>query len=185
MKLLVLFLISFSCLASYTSKQDAENCNKVGRTFYLRKAQCGPTCVKVPKNYSCETFSEQDVEVDDYSKPSHSKSEVEACDSEEDCKAKLALKECSDESERKYINAEYSEMYCSKFLGYDKKMVKKYLEDAAKKAAYDQAESDKVAVKKAKMDEVKLIILKKLKNGEELTPAQVRKFRIFMLRNLQ
>ena len=154
MKTIVLFILSFSAMANYvpTSKVGTENL-----TVYLQKSKCEKvsleTCLKIDENYSSYYSVIAPKMVDDLEQPVHSKSEIEACLDESDCNDKLALKVCTDVDEQKLISADFTEMYCSKFLRYKLKDSgeKIVVIDEAKKATYEAQQ----AVVKAQADALK------------------------------
>lgn len=87
------------------------------------------------------------VQVDDLSKPIYAaKSEIEVCAGFDDCFAKQSAKVCPD---LKFINAEYTEVYCTSLTGYQKKDQKVLVENPTKKAN----KADK-ADKKDKIDKL-------------------------------
>lgn len=98
-------------------------------------------------------YSEVDIEVDDETKPNYSKNEIESCASLLDCDSKHAIKTCSDPQESSIKNYDLLQVYCSKFLSYDKKLIKSIALDAIKLTAY-QAEQVTKAALQAKEDAI-------------------------------
>jgi len=111
------------------------------------------------------------IEVDDTSKPIYSKENINACNGEVDCYDAIApactpivntnsfatvadevcVEYCEDFPEHAAIvSADFTEVYCTKLVGYQKKYFDKLVEDAALKAAYEQEKADKEAEKVAK-----------------------------------
>lgn len=88
-------------------------------------------------NYPSSIFSEIDVEEDDYTKPNYSKSEIQSCASIEECDLIHASKTCADAEESSIKNYDLLQVYCSKFLSYDKKLVKSIALGSVKLAAYN------------------------------------------------
>jgi hypothetical protein len=94
-----------------------------------------------------ETAVYGDVEVDDESRPIHSKTSVEACDADGPCSVLVAAKVCEEGAKAVYRHTESGgfEAYCTKVVGFEKKLVKKLKEDATKKAAKDARLAQKAA----------------------------------------
>lgn len=82
-------------------------------------------------------YSEIEIEVDNEQSPIYSKNEIEICANLDDCDVKLLAKVCSDNQEQPIKNYDLLEVYCSKFLGYNKKLIKSIGIDASKKSDYD------------------------------------------------
>lgn len=125
MKLLFLTLISFSAFGS--DWMPLSNIQSNSSQAYQLESDCkksGEQCLDVgdePEIVKLGFFTLSDIMEDDHEKPLWgSRSMVESCDGEEDCKAKALLKECSQDREA-YYNAEYSETWCNKIVGYIQK----------------------------------------------------------------
>lgn len=88
-------------------------------------------------NYPSSVYSEVDESVDDYTKPNYSKSEVETCTANENCDTKFLEKVCTDSTESKIKNYDLLEVYCSKFIGYQKKLQKTIGVDSVKLSAFN------------------------------------------------
>jgi hypothetical protein len=104
--------------------------------------------------------------VDDYTKPLHEpESEVEVCEGEEECRELLSKKVCPD---LKYINSDYTEIYCTAFIGYDKKEELNLENDPAKLAAIEASREAKEAKKaqRAQSQSDALTALKNLSKSE-------------------
>lgn len=95
--------------------------------------------------YPSSVYSEIDVEVDDTSKPIYSKNEVQSCQSSEECEAIHVSKVCSN-GESSIKNLELMQVYCSKFLSYDKKTIKSIGLDQTKLAAYNLELQNKASI---------------------------------------
>jgi hypothetical protein len=141
MKYLILFLFSLSAHANFIGISGTENCATVYTKLEYCQAAKGE-CVAFPEGETCEVLTLKDVAEDDLSKPIRNKTEVEACDGEADCQEKLAQKSCLE----KFINADYSEVYCSQITGYEQMTVKKLVVDAVKKAQKDARDAAKKSV---------------------------------------
>lgn len=96
-------------------------------------------------DYPSSVYSEIDVEVDDTSKPVFSKNDVQSCQSSEECEAIHVSKVCSN-GESSIKNLELMQVYCSKFLSYDKKTIKSIGLDQTKLAAYNFELQNKASI---------------------------------------
>ena len=172
------------------SKSDMLDCEKTGRTFYIKLKNCKANnldCINVPDKFHCKTFSELDTSVDDIDRPRNSMSQQEACLEKKDCEEKILIKSCPDEAEKKYINADYSIIYCSKQIGFHKKIVKQIREDAAKKLIYDSEKDIEIAInlnKNTRRLAAKALI-PKLNSGIDLTNAELRQVLSIILDELR
>lgn len=147
MKLLILILLSSSTFAgNYIPKSKVGDCTQ--KTVYT--APQGADDILVPVGYNCNTHIIVDEMIDDITKPVNSKSETQVCADQASCEALNSTKTCIDPLEKVIMAADFSEIYCSKFLHFAKKLSgrKIVVEDATKKAAFDAAE----AIKKAQAD---------------------------------
>jgi hypothetical protein len=71
-------------------------------------------------NYPSSVYSRGLIEVDDYAKPNYTKSQIEPCGDQAECDLIFASKTCP--SDRNLIkNYDLLQVYCSKFMGYEKK----------------------------------------------------------------
>jgi len=119
------------------------------------------------------------VDVDDTSKPIYeAKSNVQACEGQADCFEKKDKEYCSDienvEGETvnvctsycgqfgsgliAFIDENYSEVYCTKIIGYKQKKIDKLVEDKELRAKFEKEKSDKEAeklLKKSKKEAAK------------------------------
>ena len=176
MKLLIIFCLTFFSLAQaggFKTQADYESCLSrpmVYSTRGLCEAAEGQTCYELLPTYNCEYSRLQDSTENDLTKPLYSKNETESCSGESDCQSKLALKSCLDSEESPFINAEYSELYCSKLTGYEQKPYKVGYDDSSLKSAYDSLE----AVKQAERDAI-ANIQKRQKCGSKTKAAMVVK----------
>ena len=112
----------------------------------------------------------EQIEVDDTSKPIYeAKSNVQACEGQADCFEKKDKEYCSDienvEGETvnvctsycgqfgsgliAFIDENYSEVYCTKIIGYKQKKIDKLVEDKELRAKFEKEKSDKEAAKEA------------------------------------
>ena len=191
MKILILSLLFFTMnvFAGYMSKIDMLDCEKSGRTFYLKLQTCQKNhadCKTLPQNFICETHSEQDTSVNDFTKPIKTKSEMVTCSDPADCQAKLAAKVCTDSEETAIKNLDLMEVYCSKD-SFSKMIVKQIREDATKKATYDAANTAKTVLKldiKNKRIAAKALSTK-LNAGTDLTSAELRQVLLAILKELR
>lgn len=180
--MLVILFATFAHAGWYfpVGKVDA----KVG---YASKSKCenveSVKCFKIDAEVTPETHVVVDVEVDDKKKPLYAPKEATlACAGSSDCRIKIkqactgsgvdrvCLSYCKNaglpDDYFPYISSDFSEVYCTRVSGYEKKWVKKLKEDAAKKAAKlaeKQAEKD---AKKDKKDRKKRLkdLRKKVKD---------------------
>jgi len=121
----------------------------------------------------------KDVQEDDTSKPIwEAKTGAVVCDSRKDCHEKIKPV-CDAEGvcvnfcpadKVPFIAKDYTEAYCTKLLGFQKKTVKKLMADAAKKAARDQAKTDAQA-EVTKKDKALKDLKKALKDWDTLDQA--------------
>jgi len=192
MKYVFLFLFSFNCFAGgYMSESQMVRTDKNSLSQHFgNKLDCDKKyndCKDYPDSYNWNTFSKQNTQVDDFSKPNYSKSEIDICSGETDCREKLDLKNCTDTMENKYINQVYTEIYCSKFISYDQMTVLKIRLDTTKKAAWD---AEKLAIKnkedlrKTKISDTKKLTVK-LKDGEDLTLDERRVLDLLLIEKLK
>lgn len=162
-KLSIVFITFLFCYVAFGSESqvsEVENklldCNYPLKMFI--KANCEGQCLKIPENFneSCHYSEIIDEEIDDPTKPVYSKNEVEACLDQADCEAKNATKTCIDSEESALMAQDYSEIYCSKLLRFEKKLsgAKVLVENASMKATYEAAKAAKdakdAAIKMAK-----------------------------------
>lgn len=110
-------------------------------------------------DYPAGIFSEIDIEVDDNSKPIYSKNEIQPCSSVETCQAINATKQCSITGESPIVRLDTMEVYCSRFVGYEKKLEKTISLDQAKLSAWESQEAIKAQARQ-KEDGVQLAIRK-------------------------
>ena len=106
----------------------------------------------------------EQIELDDTSKPIYGKKKSTVCIDESSCYALIqpecetvdevetCVNYCDSEGDGWYpiVAANYSEVYCSKHLGYEKKYIDQLVEDATLRAAHEQEKADKEAEKLAK-----------------------------------
>lgn len=163
----LLSIFSVQSMAGYMSKSDLESC-AFDRTDYSKKYVCekleASKCYLVPSGYNCQ-----------YNRKRDSKSEAEECFNDSDCQSKLSAKVCSDSREKavQVLDTDPKEVYCTKeYIG----------EDSALKTSYMEDQATQKATRDAKIAEVKNTIITKLKAGENLTQAQLRRVLLYLLR---
>lgn len=104
------------------------------KTVYMNQSDCEKIspCVDV----TGKDVATHDVvieNVDDTTRPIYAaKSDIWICDGETDCYNKLAVKTCPSE---KFVNAEFTEVYCTSVVGYEQKEVEVLQENPTKVAA--------------------------------------------------
>jgi hypothetical protein len=187
MKLLLLFLFfTNNSFASFVAESEIDD----PKTIYARKALCQKkekeSCYKWKKTLIAGAVK---LEVRKVDKDIYSKNEAESCDSRKDCRTKVKAKECADEDEKAiFIEKEDStfEAYCTKYLRTDKiddpSGQKELVKDESKHADKVAAREAKQAARAAKQAEVKDTLEAKLKDGKDLTPNQLRKVLLYLLR---
>jgi hypothetical protein len=122
--LFLLLLVSFSAMAS--NWMPLSVIQSRGVSAFSLESDCSKTgeqCFDVgvsPEAVKLGYYSIENEMIDDHSAPIWgSRSMVEACSGESDCQAKALAKECTGGREPFY-NAEYSETWCNKIVGYEK-----------------------------------------------------------------
>lgn len=179
----ILIVFSFNSFAGYMLKSKIGDCTKP-ITVYLKAKKCPGDCIKIPDQYNCATGKIDDEMIDNTDSPIWgTRSLIETCSGEQDCKDKVLAKECID-GRTAYYNAEYSEVWCNKITGYNKKASgrKIVVEDATKKAQYEtqkaQEKADKMAMAAASkaLECGKKVISRMLiqNKPKDLSKAQVR-----------
>lgn len=130
---------------------------KVGsaKTVYMKKSVCeakeSDSCLFIGRDYRAEYFSKADQMIDDLEKPVYSKNEINNCG--EYCQTIYdAGVTCLDPSENPILNLDLEQIYCSRFLRYEKKASGKkvLIIDEAKRASFEASESKRLARKKRK-----------------------------------
>lgn len=143
----ILFFISYLVLTNCFAENWLNHSKiKAGSIeAYSLKTDCerisGESCFDLG-NYPSSVFSEFDIEVDDLSKPTYSKNEVQQCSNNEECDQIHLNKICSNELESSIKNYELLEVYCSRFLGYEKKLEKTIQLDQAKFSAWQSQKAN-------------------------------------------
>ena len=185
MKILILCFLIFNlnAFANYMSEVDMFDCSKISREIYTKLKTCQKNHADCMPLSHCETTSRQDTQVDDFDSPKFSKSEIEACADQAACETLNASKTCIDSEETVLMAQDYSDIYCSKQIGYNQKTVQMIREDAAKKAIYNAAQAAKQAIIAARIADEAMLkgLLVSLKAGANLTAAQVRKLQILFI----
>ena len=188
MRYLILIFITTSLFAArgnYLSKDVINSGDTTGKPVYRLKDKCEAhykqECFDItskPVHYNKVI----QVDVDDTDKPIYSKENITACNGEVDCYDAIApvctpiintnsfatfadevcVEYCEDFPEHQAIvSADFTEVYCTKHIGYQKKNIDKLVEDATLKAAYDAeqaAKEQKKLDKKAAKEAAKLIL---------------------------
>lgn len=137
MKYLILFLITFTASANYV-KQAELSTDSISKVW-VKQSDCGQGCISIPFGYNKNFHKMIDEEIDDVTSPINSKNDIEACADQAACETALALKVCTDSNETAYIDALFTELYCSKVTGYNQKLSgrKIVVEDAALKTSFE------------------------------------------------
>lgn len=170
----VLIIISTSVLGQFTG---TTKCGDI----YSHKDECekslGEECAPFKGGY-CQAYDVITVseQVDDYDAPIFSEEdEVELCNSQEECYKLIENKKCK--KGRAYISEKFERLYCSEFLGYEKKTVerKEFVENAAKldkiikdREKAEKDEKDKLAAKEKAKEDIKKRDLSKLKTIDDV-----------------
>ena len=98
-------------------------------------------------NKNVATHKVKQVEVDDLTKPTfEAKSKITVCESEQDCFEKMGDDYCP-ETHFAIVSEDFTEVYCTKQVGYEKKLEDQLLEDPTLKQNYDNAKAAKAAEK--------------------------------------
>lgn len=192
--LLSLFFIlnSFAYADNYMSKAKLLDCESSGRVTYSKVLDCSESafdCVEIPSDFDCKTYSEQDVQEDDESKPIYEDSESESCADMDACFLAIDLKSCLDAFAAPQIvdEAGVLSVKCRKLTGFEQMTVQKILEDSVKKAIDDADKAAKAAEKadnKSKRQAAKALTAK-LKSGTDLTPEELRDVLLAVLKELR
>lgn len=138
---ILLLATSLNCMAFYAKESELDqkvlDCTKKIST-YLTMNDCGDDCVHAPSDFTCNTHIKSDEMIDDIESKVLSKNDIELCSGESDCTLKLTV-ECTDPLEERFINKEFTESWCSKFIRYNKKASgrKIFVVDQEKKDAHD------------------------------------------------
>lgn len=180
-------LFSVNCLADYALESEvaSSNVSKV----YVKKPKLPGKYVKLPKSLNLAYHVLADEYVDDLTKPKFLKGDLESCIDDADCQTKLEAKVCSDGQEAVKVLTGPKEVYCKVPNGYEQKLSgnKIVVEDAAKKAIFMTAKADEETqnqAEKTRRQQARAMIVK-LKNDEDLTPTELRKVLIALLRQLR
>jgi hypothetical protein len=206
-KLLGFIFLIIVCFPSwgadnFISLSDYTKCTaKEPHRFFQEKEDCekesSEYCISIAHSWECQYSIIEDVFIDDISRPIRNKTDVVSCVEKQNtdadgnvvnpeipaCHTALNEKVCDDDEAEKFINAEYTEVYCSKITGYEQKNAgKKLVIDEAKKAAHEA----KVSQERSMVDAIaqaeklqacgkKVMALMLVRNQpKELTTAQVK-----------
>lgn len=166
MKILILLFI-FTASASAGWVKQSEITGAGAKNVYLKKKYCGSDCVKIPTGYNKNYYDLEDEYIDDPQKPIWAtRSMIESCSGEDACKA-LALskmqktpvdcvaddtrldcqsQKCTD-YRTSFYNAEYSEVWCNKISGFEKKLSGRKIlsRNESKKTQFETTEAAKKA----------------------------------------
>lgn len=149
--LTILFLCA-SVKGAYISQSSIGKC-ETGLRSFTSKSRCesvmSEKCFQAPKQHRCEYHELKDIMKDNLDAPEWgTRSMVEVCAGEQDCKDKALAKVCTDGRHSLY-NAEYSEVWCNKIIGYAQipSGLKSIQVNQVKKDAYDLGDSKKKARK--------------------------------------
>jgi hypothetical protein len=150
MKKLILILAIFSVQVLHAENWLNQSKIKSGsKEAYSLKAECerisNEQCYDLGVNPS-SIYSEIDQEVDDRSKPVYSKSEVQTCSSNSNCDSIFTAKTCTNNLETKIKNYLLKEVYCSRFLSFEKKTIKVMAVDSAKALEYEEQKTLKATL---------------------------------------
>lgn len=151
-------VINLAHAGSFMSKGDISknNAGQPGVTVYPLKGRCeqrkAEKCFQIDGknlNYYAVTL----VTIDDHSKPIwEAKSNITPCTDEIDCYSKLVVDYCDalGPDYLAFVNEGFTEIYCTKVIGYEQMQVEQLIEDPTLKAADDAKEAAKVAKEAAK-----------------------------------
>jgi len=187
MKFLILLLLAFSASANFVKEIDLDekllDCNYPMFT-HREKKKCGADCIKLDKNFQCESFEKINKMKND-TPIWGERSFVEPCLDDVNCQEILSTKNCV-EGRHAIYSLELLEVWCNKITGYTQipsgeKMVS---ENLAKKAAFLAQKQSKKDAEKSKKDSLKLIKIK-LKDGIALTPSETNAILKYVLRSIK
>lgn len=133
---LIIFIFSLNAYSSgYKKESDIGVCNTPVRTSKCKN------CYIVKDGYDCNYSVLIDELVDDLDSPVNSKTQIESCANKEDCESKNLTKVCTDQLENSVIAEDFSEIYCTKVLRYNKKQTGRKVVsiDQVKKSQYEKA----------------------------------------------
>ena len=185
MKILILFLISLNCFGSYALKSEIES----GSILKTYTKKLGGDYLKLPKKgFNSNYHVVVDEMVNDYDSPINSKSETETCTDQADCESKNLVKTCLDQNERVLMAQDFSDIYCSKFTGYNQKLSgnKIVVEDATLKASYLSQKQEDENTENTKHGQRMTIKTKLNDDGwGSLTDTQKGRLIKYLLRNLK
>lgn len=153
MKYIILTLLFLSTSASAENWLNHSKIKSGSVEAYSLKSDCerisGEKCFDLGDNPST-VFIEFDKEIDDLSKPLYSKSEIQSCASIGECDQIHSSKICSNELESSIKNYELLEVYCSRFLSYEKKPSKTIKLDEEKVKTHIEKKQKEIELKEAK-----------------------------------
>jgi len=187
MKYLILTLLLFTNLVHAENWLNQSKIKSGSQEAYSLKADCerisGERCFDLG-DLPSSVFSEVDEEVEDGSKPIYSKSEMIACVSEANCDLIFLTKVCTDSTEQLIKNYDLLEVYCSKWVGYEKKLQKTIAQDAQKVSAWESQKAVEAterarelaiqtALKRIECGKRVIGLLVVRNSGKSLTTAQV------------
>ncbi len=127
MKSLIIFLISFNCLAGHYLPESKLGKSTDGVTLYKNKVKC--ESVYFPENcYSVRVIG--NMPFHELKPDTQLKEQSESCADEADCIAKYDALDCTNDGFYKIRTAENDEVYCTKF------QAAHIVEDPTKKSDY-------------------------------------------------
>lgn len=111
--------------------------------------------------------------VDDITKPIYeAKSNVTLCSGEEACRLALSELVCLNETQG-YIDALFTEVYCTKVIGYEQMLDgKKLVNDSVKMAAWETKKAEQEAKRQERLDRINQLKTK-LKTPADLSNAEI------------
>lgn len=182
MKTFLLFFLALNAEASWVNWPDLT-------TVYSTNANClsaNPQgdCLAIPEGAIGAVLEKVAEMTDDLNSPQwEAASQVTACVGQEACQTALEELICSSGEHQKFIDAEFTQVYCTKILGYDQVATGRFIlqENADQKAAYlavqaaiDAQESALKEVQRRRNAGQRVISLVILRNSvKNLTDEQV------------
>lgn len=142
---LFLILIFFTLSASAGNWLNHSKIKLGSSEAYSIKADCEAQSHELCYDmvYPSSNYSEVNQNADDYNQPIYSKSEVQDCISNANCDVIHEAKTCSDPQESSIKNYDLQQVYCSKLVGYEQKVIQVIALDQAKLSAWEEQETIK------------------------------------------
>lgn len=152
-KILLILFCSFSTLAfgNYIGKSYVGVCQYgiVTHNNYLRcLAANSDGCIEINAEYNCHYSVLGPTYSNDYDRPMYwTKHQAVACSGQADCESKQEALTCEDVQEQTYIDADYTEAYCSRYTWHQIEAPNTtFKTDPVKKAKYDHIQEQKALV---------------------------------------